>query len=200
MVLWFAATVTRAQTSYLPDFQIGAKAGGDFSLFAGNDAVHSKGELGYIICGAWARLGGAGLFFQPEIYGTIRNVKISQSAGGYNFINTAKFTTADVPLLVGYKTGDVDFGVRFYTGPQLIFSLSKVQDFYKGSITTRLNFNDENYAWQFGTGVDIKSISIDLRYDEGLNKVGFGPVNKKTTRMNLLSLTVAYSLFSDYNL
>lgn len=199
MITLFAATISTAQTNYLPNFQIGVKAGGDFSLYAGSQDVHNAGKAGIILAGAWARLGGAGLFFQPEVYGTIRNVNISQSSDGYAFVNKAKFTTADIPLLVGEKTGDANAGFRFYTGPALLLSLAKVQDFYHGNIYTRLNFNDINYAWQFGAGADIKDFSFDIRYEEGLDKVGYGPVNKKTTRMNLVSFTVAYSIFSSYN-
>lgn len=199
VVIFFVRTLAAAQTSYLPDFQIGIKAGANYSLYPAADDVHNKGQIGYIL-GAWARFGGSGLFFQPEIYGDIRRLTVTQNSNGYHFINYSKFTTADVPLLVGYKTGNANFGTRIYTGPEVAFTLAKLQSFTDASISTRMNFKDENYAWQIGAGVDIKNLSLDLRYEEGLNTVGYGPQDVKKTRMNFFNITLSYSLFSDFGL
>jgi len=186
-----------AQTNYLPDFQAGIKAGADYSLFPSPDGAHNKGGFGYI-GGGWARFGGAGLFFQPELYVASENLTVTQLADNNLFVNHAKFIDGDVALLVGNKVGNVNAGFRFYTGPVLSFAMSKRQSFTNATLTSDLNYPDPNYSWQLGAGVDLKQFSFDVRYEAGINKVPYGTSTTLHTRLNMVNITLSYSLFSDY--
>jgi hypothetical protein len=189
---FFFAGIASAQ--FLPTLSFGVKAGANFSTFPQYGKYTNSSEAGYI-AGGWLRLGALGFNFQPELYLTQKDVNISES--GTTGVNRAQFTSLDMPLLVGTKVGVFALGARFYTGPVISFAINKNQGFGDDlSQATRLNYQDQNFAWQFGTGLDIKNLSIDLRYEAGINKIGYGPNEYSHTRLNLFNLTLAYSLFS----
>ena len=195
----FVTNLASAQTNYIPTYSAGIKGGADYSMFPGSGDVHNKNQFGYI-GGFWGRIGGKGLFFQPELYYTSRNVTASQLSGGVLYLDNAQFTSVDVPLLVGGKVGDANIGARFYTGPVLSLAISKWENFFpnNSNLATHFNYHDENIAWQFGAGVDISSFSLDVRYEYGINKVPFGPTKTSSTRLNMVNLTLAYTLFTAY--
>ncbi|MBK0381069.1 porin family protein [Mucilaginibacter segetis] len=191
-LLIFLATVTISKAQLLPKFQFGAKAGVNLTSLSGNNTFNSDNRAGYL-GGFWARFGALGFNFQPEIYVTGKNVRIDDGNGN---VNDAKFTSIDVPLLFGGKVGALGFGGRFYTGPLVSFAINKDQNFGSAAgNAVRLNYKDQNFAWQFGAGIDIQKLSIDLRYEAGLTKQGYGS-NGDNTRVNLFNLTLGYSLFS----
>ena len=193
----FFTGIVSAQTNYLPGFQAGIKAGADYSLFPSPDGAHNKGDFGYI-GGAWARFGGAGFFFQPELYLKSTSLTVTQVADAHTFINKGRFLNVDMPLLVGEKMGNANAGFRFYTGPVISYALAKRQAFTNATLTSDLNYHDLNYEWQLGIGADIKQFSFDIRYEAGLNKVAYGTSTTLHTRLNMVNITLSYSLFSDY--
>lgn len=173
----------------LPSFQFGAKAGVNFSSIQSTTSAtfSSNNRAGYL-AGLWMRFGALGFNFQPEMYLTSKDVQVSENGGE----TTAKFTSVDVPLLVGGKIGAFGLGGRFYTGPVISFALNKDQSF-GGAVNNAvsLNYRDQNFAWQLGAGLDIKKISIDLRYEAGITKQDYG---SGQTRINLFNLSLAYRL------
>src|ERR1700712_375232 len=85
----------------LPSFQFGIKGGVNLSAFPQNGIYTNSNSAGYL-GGFWARFGALGFNFQPELYLTGKDVKITDNNGN---INKARFTSIDVPLLVGGKIG-----------------------------------------------------------------------------------------------
>jgi predicted porin len=77
--------------------------------------------------------------------------------------------------------------------------MSKRQSFTNATLTSDLNYPDPNYAWQLGGGVDLKQFSLDIRYEAGLNKVPYGTSTTLHTRLNLVNITLSYSIFSDFS-
>ncbi|MDB5145067.1 MAG: hypothetical protein JWQ66_3780 [Mucilaginibacter sp.] len=184
------ATTFFASAQILPSFQFGIKGGTNLSSLSttAGSTFSSSNQAGYL-GGVWARFGALGFNFQPELYLTSKNVDITSGSSE----TKAKFTSIDVPLLVGAKVGALGIGGRFYTGPLVSFAVNKDQSFTNalGSATS-LNYKDQNFAWQFGAGLDIKAISIDLRYEAGITKQSYSTSN---TRINLFNLSLAYRLF-----
>jgi len=185
----FAAAVTFSKAQVIPSFQLGIKGGINFSKLSSSastfDASNRAGYLG----GLWARVGALGFNFQPELYVTGKNVEVSDNGNTFR----AKFTSLDVPLLVGGKIGAFGLGARFYTGPLVSFKLSDSQSLGSalGSATS-FKFKNQNYAWVLGAGVDIRNISLDLRYEAGLSKQAFGSSEGK---VNLFNLSLAVPIF-----
>lgn len=180
-----------ASAQVLPSFEFGVKGGMNLSRFSHTATFATNNRAGYL-GGIWARIGGLGFNFQPELYLTSKEVDIHN--GGIT--NQAKFTSIDVPLLLGSKIGAFGIGGRFYTGPLFSFAVNKDQSVGDdlGNIA-RLNYKDQNIAWQFGLGLDVKKFSVDLRYEQGLSKQTHN-ANNDQTRISLFNLTLGYRLFS----
>lgn len=187
----FLVAATASQAQLLPKFQLGVKGGVNLtSLSNSGSTFNSDNRAGYL-GGLWARFGALGFNFQPEIYVTSKNVDLNSG----NTSNHAKFTSIDVPLLFGGKVGAFGFGGRFYTGPLMSFAINKDQKFFNAvGDATRLDYKDSNIAWTVGAGVDIRKISIDLRYEAGLTKQNYydGSTTFKT-RVSLFNLSLGYA-------
>jgi hypothetical protein len=190
LTILLSAVIGAASAQILPSFQFGAKGGVNLSEISANNTFSSKNTAGYL-GGFWARFGALGFNLQPEIYLTSKNIDITDNQGNEN---KAKFTSIDVPVLFGGKVGAFGVGGRFYTGPVASFAIDKQQNFY-GAFhnAVSLNYQDANFAWQFGAGLDIKKVSIDLRYEAGVTKQSYA---NGQTRINLFNLSLAYSIFS----
>jgi hypothetical protein len=179
-----AATVFITKAQIIPSFQFGVKGGMNLTSLSKSGTFDSSNQAGYL-AGVWMRFGALGFNFQPETYITGKNVTVDGVQ--------QKFTSIDVPLLVGGKVGAFGFGARFYTGPVVSFAINKDQNYSAAaSGATHLNYKNQNYAWQIGTGIDIRSLSVDLRYEAGLSKQDYGT---GSTKINLFNLSLAYKLF-----
>jgi hypothetical protein len=179
-----------AFSQVLPSFQLGVKAGTNLSKLSTENTFSSDNRAGYY-AGLWARIGAAGIHLQPELYLSGKNTTLKNSEGQENKV---KFTSLDVPILVGTKIGAAGIGIRLNTGPVVSFILDDEQSFgdaageaFKG------NFKGQNIAWQFGAGLDIKNLGVDLRYEAGLSKVGEGDYEGQ--KLGLFTLGLAYKLF-----
>lgn len=185
----FVATAGLASAQVVPSFQFGAKAGVNLSSLSSSASatLGSSNQAGYL-AGFWARFGALGFNFQPEMYITSKNIDVTFNGSEAK----QKFTSIDVPLLFGGKVGALGIGGRFYTGPVVSFAINKDQSFTgaAGNALT-LNYHDQNFAWQFGAGLDVKAISVDLRYEAGLTKQSY---SGGQTKVNLFNLSLAYRL------
>ncbi|MBB6109381.1 porin family protein [Mucilaginibacter lappiensis] len=185
-------TIGMASAQVIPNFSFGVKGGLNYASFPSNGVFNNNNRAGYL-AGFWARVGGLGFNFQPELYLTSKNINVNAPNEPEN---KAKFTSIDVPLLLGGKIGAFGLGGRFYGGPVLSFAVDKNQSFAESAgEATHLNYKSANYGFQVGAGVDIRSFSVDLRYEGGLNKIAYGDGNSHT-RVNVFSLALAYKLFS----
>lgn len=179
-----------AYSQVLPSFQFGLKGGLNLSKFSTENTFSSDNQAGYY-AGIWTRIGAGGIHLQPELYLSGKNTTLVSSTGAENKV---KFTSLDVPVLVGTKIGAAGIGVRLNTGPVVSFVLNEDQSFgdAAGNIFNG-RFKDQAFAWQFGAGLDIKKLNFDLRYELGLtdlNKSGYGE-----TKLSLFTLGIGYRLF-----
>jgi len=194
IVCLFFAGVASAQV--LPSFAFGIKGGVNLTSFPSNGPFQNNNQAGYI-GGVWVRFGAIGFNFQPELYLTGKDVNVSYVNNSQTVTTHAKLTSLDLPLLVGGKVGAFGLGGRFYTGPLVSFAINKDNSFSDAAGEAgSLDFKDQNYAWVVGAGLDVKALSVDLRYEAGLNKIAYGPQEYSHTRINLFNLTLAYRLFS----
>lgn len=186
----FLALGYGASAQVLPSFKFGLKAGLNLSQLNTENVFNSENRTGFL-GGVWFRFGAAGIHLQPEIYVATKNTTLKSNTTGE--VNKIKFTSIDVPVLVGTKIGAVGVGVRLNTGPVVSFIIDENQTFGQATTNiTRFSTKDQAFAWQFGTGLDVKSIGIDLRYELGLsklNKSGF-----PETKLNLFQLSLSYKL------
>jgi hypothetical protein len=186
-----ACLVLLSSAGAFAQFNLGLKAGLNYTTIkAQNNEFDENGILGYQ-AGVWARIGKK-LYLQPEIYLGTKGSKIEFESGGSNIDVKQKFTTLDVPLLLGTKFGTEKLNFRIMAGPAFQFNLDDNSsafnqafdpDFYK--------YRDFVTNGQIGAGVDLGSLSVDLRYETSLQDI-----NKDDgQRQSLLHLSLGYKLF-----
>lgn len=179
-----------AFSQVLPSFQLGLKAGTNLSKLSTDNTFSSDNRAGYY-AGLWARIGAAGIHLQPEVYLSGKNTALKASNGEENKV---KFTSLDVPILVGTKIGAAGVGLRLNTGPVVSFILDDEQSFGDAAGSAfKGNFKGQNFAWQFGAGLDIGNLGVDLRYETGLSKIGKDGYDD--AKLKLFTLGLAYRLF-----
>jgi len=175
----------------LPTFQLGIKGGMNLAKFKTENTFDSDNKAGYF-GGIWARIGGAGIFLQPELYLSGKNSNLVTVSGQ---TNTVKFTSLDLPVLVGTKIGAAGFGVRLNTGPVFTFMLNDDQNFPQAaSAAFNGKFKDATLAWQAGVGIDIGKLNIDGRYEYGLSEIN-SAAGYPTTKLNLFTIGVGFRIF-----
>lgn len=181
-----------AFSQVVPSFQFGLKGGMNLSKFNTSNTFSSDNQAGYY-AGVWARIGALGLHLQPELYVSGKNTTLVDPSTGAE--NKVKFTSIDVPVLVGTKLGAAGVGLRLNTGPVVSFVLSDDQSFSQAASSVfKGDFKGQSFAWQFGAGVDVGKLGFDLRYELGLSKISSSS-NSAETKLNLFTLGLAYRLF-----
>jgi hypothetical protein len=188
-VLLFASSASFAQ------FNFGIKAGLNYNTIkAQNNEFEESGVLGYQ-AGAWARIG-KGIYLQPEVYlgskGSQFTITTGSGATAIRQEVEKKFTTVDVPLLIGKKFGKESTNFRIMAGPALQFNLSDDDGaFAQATNPNFYKYEDFVVNGQVGAGLDLGSLSVDLRYETSLQDIN----QNKGQSQSLLHLSVGFKLF-----
>lgn len=190
LVFFILSNSLLSYSQALPTFQFGVKGGVNLAKFKTTNTFDSDNKTGYF-AGIWARIGGAGIHLQPELYLSGKNSVLVNTEGQNNKI---RFTSLDLPILIGTKIGAAGFGVRLNAGPVISYNLDQEQNFSQAASSSfKGEFKERMFAAQFGVGLDIGKLSADLRYETGLSKVNDN--NYPTTKLNLFTLGVAFRIF-----
>jgi hypothetical protein len=185
------ATMFTASAQLLPSFQFGIKGGANFSDIK-DISLKSSSRTGYLV-GAWARLGGAGVHFQPELYVTSKGAEIDEA----NQRGKVTFTTLDVPLLLGTRIGVGPIAARVQAGPVFSFVMNQ-DDSFVDNVGQAIQFDEyknQTVAITGGVGVDIMKLRADLRYEHGVSDVFNRSGDSDNGRMSLWTLSVGYRIF-----
>lgn len=174
-------------------FNVGIKAGLNYATIkAKNAQFEESGVLGYQ-AGVWARIGKS-IYVQPEAYIGSKNtdIKFTQSGSTIEQKGSLKFTTLDIPVLLGKKFGVDKLNFHVVAGPSFQFNLDENNsafsqatnpDFYK--------YRDFVTNLQIGGGVDLGNLSVDLRYETSLQDIN----TTGGQHNNLVHLGIGYKLF-----
>jgi len=130
----------------------------------------ASGNLGYHV-GGFLRASLVGIFIQPELYfssiSSEYKVEDISGAGTAQQLVKQKIGRMDIPVLVGAKLGTFRLGLG-PVGSIIISDQSDLTDI-TGYETT---LKSATFGYQLGAGADIWKISIDLRYEGNLTKLG----------------------------
>lgn len=113
--------------------------------------------------GAFVRISALGLMIQPEVLFSMAENKMEITET--DEIVNQKFNKLDIPVMLGVKLGPM----RLMAGPAASIMLSSETDM------TDIEglYKSATFGYQAGVGVDIlKKITIDVRYEGGLNNFG----------------------------
>lgn len=177
------------QAQVIPKFEFGIKGGANLSKLTEKDSFSSTNRAGSLF-GIWARASGMGVHLQPELYYTVKAVEVENASGQAHKVD---FTSIDLPVLLGAKIGAAGSGARINTGPVISFIIDKEQSVDEAlSNVENFRYKNQAVAWQVGIGVDVRKISVDLRYEHGLSKIKSA---YEDTNLRLFNFSVGYRLY-----
>lgn len=187
----FSALAVALSLSATAQFSLGVKGGVNFSKIAA-DNLEQSSVAGYQ-AGVFARVG-TGVYLQPELYLSSKGGKFNSTVNNTNYSGEVKFTTLNVPLLLGTAIGDDDFNFRIMGGPIYSYIMDKSQNFsanFNSAYADFGNYKNSTLGYQVGAGVDIGAITADLRYEGALTDVS----KSYGQRQNLWALSVGFKFF-----
>lgn len=199
IILTTLTLIALASLSYAQELKLGVKAGLNFSqLRSDNKWFNADTKAGYQ-AGVWGRVGIGSFHVQPEAYFTSKHASIHPT--GVDVLDLAKgdikFTNIDIPILLGKKFSLGLVNAKLQAGPLFSFVINEknpyaksVKETYNNALT---DYKKQFSSLVFGTGIDVLSFSVDLRYELGLGNISKfdGPKQK----LNLWTVSVGYSIF-----
>ena len=156
-------------------FALGIRVGYNASKLTTNlDSIKSSFNSGGHV-GVWTHIGKR-LYFAPELLYTFSGGVFTSegNAAVSQWKQRITVGSMDVPLLLGFKIIHSSiFTWRVEAGPEASFVInSKVKDL--GTVTGPITSSDINKAnWYIlaGTGINVLFLSLDIRYQYGLNQM-----------------------------
>jgi hypothetical protein len=137
---------------------------------------------------------GKKLYLQPEaVYATSGGTLKLEGGSAKEEI---KLNTLCVPVLVGYKLINAKvFNLRILAGPVANFVLNKTIDFNQSYPAPVQEADLKNVAWgmDVGAGVDILFLTLDLRYEIGLNNLYAGS-GSQSVKSNVFIVSLGFKL------
>ena len=190
-------TTSIAAIAQLPSFTFGIKGGVNYSKLKTQDDLTDENSIAGYQVGIFTRLGGVGLYLQPELYlGSKGNdfVRVNTGSNSVAASGKVRFTTLDVPVLLGTKIGPSKLNLRFMVGPVISFVVNEKTTFDSAyeNIQDFDNYKNQNWAFQAGTGVDFGNLTVDLRYEAGLNNISKS--TEYNQKQNLFHLSLGLKL------
>jgi len=162
-----------SETMAQPEFNLGVKGGFTASKLEFSDRWEYEAEnnLSYHI-GAFGRIGWGPLFLQPEAYFNSRGGDLKEivDENPVGTLANFDFSTVDVPLLLGLKVlRRQNANLRLMGGPVFGFLTS-------GTVEGKPQFDSDFfrerfYGWQYGAGVDLWMVTLDIRVENSGNSV-----------------------------
>jgi hypothetical protein len=182
IILLVLAVSTIAQ----PLFDLGIKAGINYSQLTPNVKDFSAENIIGYHAGAFTRVGMGRIYLQPEVYfsskgGNLKEIKNADPVAMFGY------TSVDVPLLLGAKVFKVSkLNFRAMGGPVFGFITSRNVD--GDSRFSVDNFRDRCFGWQYGLGVDIWMFTLDARIENSRSNVYQSSLVNSKNKTLLISL------------
>ena len=112
--------------------------------------------------GLFARLKLIGFYIQPEAMFSRTNSELKYE----DVTGEVKISKLDVPVMIGKRFFKV---FRVNAGP--VFSIKLSQSIKSAADEISSNYKNTTVGLQYGIGVDVSKISIDLRVEKGLQSI-----------------------------
>lgn len=154
-----------------------------------NDFMAGDNQIGYH-AGVFARVGILGFYVQPEVYfHSVSGSYIDPSQGANNEVNFDR-TQIDVPILFGYRFAKI---FRINAGPVANFAVGDI-DFSNASFSGAVeDYRNAAYGYQLGAGIDLGSITLDIRYEGNFNSIN--SANGEDHRLSHVLFSLGYKIF-----
>ena len=179
-------------------FNIGPKVGyNSYKLSNNLDSVQASIKNSFQV-GAFIRIGKK-VYFQPEANYQVSRSTLSKSLRNRVQSQDVTVTSIKVPVLLGAKIINAKaFNLRFMVGPAVTFILDKkLNPSTMGELWPIHSVDDiKNSIWsvQMGAGMDILFLTLDVRYEMGIDNAYNGSSNL-LMKNNLFNVSVGIKLF-----
>ncbi|HWZ15737.1 MAG TPA: porin family protein [Mucilaginibacter sp.] len=183
------AVLVAVSISAKAQFSLGIKGGVNYSTI-NTDNLKSSSVAGYQ-AGLFARLGG-GVYLQPELYLSSTGGKFNSNDNQYS--GDVKFTNLNVPVLLGLRFGPKNLNLRVMAGPiytSVLSSNENISTSFRTAYNDFGHYKNSTLGYQAGAGIDLGSITADLRYEGGFSDIG----QNYGQRQNLWALSVGFKIF-----
>ncbi|NVJ84856.1 MAG: PorT family protein [Algoriphagus sp.] len=194
-IILFFVLFGLASVGFSQNFGFGIKAGLSSSKldFKSTQFVPTDAQTGYHL-GVFARVGGAGLYVQPELLFTQTSgqfeLNLQGNSGSEKY--QADFNRIDLPVMVGFKF--LKF-LRVQAGPIASFNIDSNLENSVGTVMD-VDFKQATFGYQAGLGFDIGNLYIDAKYEGGLSNLTENISNFSTdNRLNQWVLSVGFKVF-----
>ncbi|PYF74695.1 porin family protein [Pedobacter nutrimenti] len=168
---------------------IGLKAAGNFSsLSFSSEGLTSKYAPGFS-AGAFARVDIARLYVQGELLYSRKTAELDAGSLGRA---KASWNSIEAPVSLGYKILKTDrTSLRAYGGGVYSYVLNDHASLL-GEVKTSFNaFDKSNIGYQVGVGVDLRRLTLDLRYEGSLSNLS----SQFKSRPSSFQVSVGFMIF-----
>lgn len=178
----------------IPGFSIGPKVGYNSNRFTTDfDSITSDPDGAFNV-GAFMRIGKK-VYFQPEVNYMIKGGELQIGGIGNQQIRLESIV---IPMLVGVRPINAGaFNIRFMAGPTFSFvsgkSLKPKEIIGSWPIQTVDDLKESFWSFQVGGGVDVFFLTIDLRYELGVDNIYIGE-DDFNLKNNLFNVSVGFKL------
>jgi hypothetical protein len=181
-------------------FALGIKVGYNANKLSTNlDSIKSSLSSGFHV-GIFSRIGKR-LYFAPELLYTLSGGEFTHEGTSLTSGWSEKITigSMDIPLLLGFKIIHSKVVTwRIEVGPEVSFVVnSKIKntESFTGPITTS-DINTANWYVLGGTGIDVLFLSLDVRYQYGLNQMIADAQNYSfDTKNSMFNVSLGFKIF-----
>ncbi len=200
VVIMFVAGSMFGQFTFGP--QIGYTAS---NLTVDKSEVVNNLKSNFLI-GAFARFGKK-IYVQPEInWLTQGSILQYPSLSNPNPVEQEiKLSTIQVPVSIGWRIINLKVvNIRIYGGVSANFVLNTTINTKNGDGSDYLlpsDFNNVQWQWQLGAGVDVFMFAIDVRYFGGINNIMTKDITidsetrSISSKSNLFQVTLGWKIF-----
>lgn len=170
-------------------------------VFNGTDSLKmTLGSSNFgIHVGGFARVTLGSVFVQPELLFNTKGHEYTVYGlqGDVLQVLDDRFTTLDLPIIVGYKFSSLRFQAGAI-GSMTLTNKNDLVDYFKAQKDVVSTLQGLNWGWQAGLGLDISKFMIDIKYEGNFQKVGSDIVIDGNTynfdgRANRFLVTFGYS-------
>ncbi|MBS4058112.1 MAG: PorT family protein [Bacteroidetes bacterium] len=159
-------------------FSFGPKIGYTTSKLSADQSDITSDLKNSFLYGAFVRLGSK-VYLQPEInWYTSGSVFKSPSLGGglSPIEQEINLKNIQIPLYIGFKLADLKLmNIRAQAGPTATIIVDKTIDSKSGggfiAPIKEADISDLNWGFQFGAGIDVLMLTLDIQYYVGITKM-----------------------------
>lgn len=193
LTLFLVALVSLVQAQ-IPGFSIGPKVGYNTNRLTTDLDSITADPNGSFQVGAFMRIGKK-IYLQPEVNYVIKGGELVIGGLGKQRINLSSIS---IPVLVGVRPVNTGmFNLRLMAGPTFTYVSNKTlkpQEIIQSwPIKSTDDLKDAFWSFQMGGGVDLFFLTIDLRYELGVDNIYSGD-SDFSLRNNLFNVSVGFKL------